>query len=95
MLLILSEPVCPRLPGQLPQVALGSMTTVLTVIVTGLFLRWDKLRFRDIGAAPARQSMIRMLVGFAVGLLLVALQTRFVMVAGHVHWVRTSSSSKS
>jgi hypothetical protein len=30
-----------------------------------------------------------MLVGFALGLLLVALQTCFVMLAGHVHWVRT------
>ena len=30
-----------------------------------------------------------MIVGFAFGLLLVALQTCFVMLAGHVHWVRT------
>jgi hypothetical protein len=32
-----------------------------------------------------------MLVGFALGLLLVALQTGFVRLAGHVHWVRTPS----
>jgi len=32
-----------------------------------------------------------MLGGFALGLLLVAFQTCFVMLAGHVHWVRTSS----
>ncbi len=32
-----------------------------------------------------------MLVGFALGLLLVTLQTCFVMLAGHVRWVRTSS----
>jgi hypothetical protein len=32
-----------------------------------------------------------MLVAFALGLLLVALQTCFVMLAGHVHWVRTPS----
>jgi membrane protease YdiL (CAAX protease family) len=90
LLLILAGSFCSRLlPGQFSQVVLGSVTTVATVIVTGLFLRWDKLRFRDVGAAPDRQSAIRMLVGFALGLLLVALQTCFVMLAGHVHWVRT------
>ena len=91
LLLTLAGPLCSRLSGQLSQVALGSITTVATVIVTGLFLRWDKLRFRDVGAAPDRQSTIRMLVGFALGLLLVALQTCFVMLAGHVQWVRTPS----
>jgi hypothetical protein len=80
-----------RLPGQWSQVVLGSMTTVATVIVTALFLRWDKLRFKDIGAAPDRQSAIRMLAGFATGLLLVALQTYFVLLAGHVYWVRVPS----
>ena len=93
LLLILAGPFCSRLPGQLSQVALGSITTVATVMVTGLFLRWDKLRFSDVGAAPTRQSMIRMLVAFAIGLLLVALQTCFVMLTGHVHWVRNSSIS--
>lgn len=91
LLLILAGPFCSRLPGQFSQVALGSITTVATVIVTGLFLRWDKLRFRDVGAAPDRLSAIRTLVGFALGLLLVAFQTCFVRLAGHVHWVRTPS----
>lgn len=91
LLLILAGPLCSRLPGQLSQVVLGSITTGATVIVTSLFLRWDKLRFSDVGAAPDRQSTIRMLVGFALGLLLVAVQTCFVMLAGHVQWVRTPS----
>jgi hypothetical protein len=91
LLLILAGPLCSRVHGQWSQVALGSMTTVATVIVTGLFLRWDKLRFRDVGAAPDRLSAVRMLAGFALGLLLVALQTCFVILAGHVHWVRTAS----
>ncbi len=91
LLLILAGPLCSRLPGQWSQVALGSITTVGTVIVTGLFLRWDKLRFRDVGAAPDRLSAVRVPAGFAIGLLLVALQTGFVMLAGHVHWVRTPS----
>ncbi len=91
LLLILAGPLCSRLPGQWSQVALGLITTIATVIVTALFLRWDKLRFRDVGAAPDRLSAVRMLIGFAIGLLLVALQTGFGMLAGHVHWVRASS----
>lgn len=90
-LLALAAPCCSRLPGQLSQVALGSITTVATFIVTGLFLRWDKLRLRDVGVAPNPQSMSRAIVGFAFGLLLVGIQTWFVSLAGHVHWVRTSS----
>lgn len=35
--------------------------------------------------------MSRAIVGFAFGLLLVGIQTWFVSLAGHVHWVRTSS----
>lgn len=92
LLLILAGPLCSRLPGQLSQVALGSITTVATVIVTGLFLRWEKLHFRDAGAAPDRLSPIRLLAGFALGLLLVVLQTWFVMLAGHVRWVRVPSA---
>jgi membrane protease YdiL (CAAX protease family) len=91
LLLTLAGPLCSRLPGQLSQVVLGSITTGATVIVTGLFLRWDKLRFSDVGAAPDRQSAIRMLAGFALGVLLVALQTCVVALAGHVQWVRTPS----
>lgn len=91
LLLILAGPFCSRLPGQFSQVALGSITTVATLIMTGLFLRWDKLRFSDVGAAPGGESAIRTLVGFALGLVLVALQTCFVILAGHVHWLRTPS----
>jgi membrane protease YdiL (CAAX protease family) len=91
LLLTLAGPLCSRFPRQLSQLVLGSITTVATVIVTGLFLRWDKLRFGDVGAALDSHSVIRMFVGFALGLLLVALQTCFVMLVGHVHWVRTPS----
>ncbi|WP_188554959.1 CPBP family intramembrane glutamic endopeptidase [Edaphobacter dinghuensis] len=91
VLLALAAPCCSRLPGQLSQVVLGSITTVATFIVTGLFLRWDKLRLRDVGVAPNAQSMSRAIAGFAFGVLLVGIQTWFVSLGGHVHWVRTSS----
>jgi hypothetical protein len=35
--------------------------------------------------------MSRAIVGFALGLLLVGIQTCFVRLVGHVHWVRTAS----
>ncbi|HEX5235523.1 MAG TPA: CPBP family intramembrane glutamic endopeptidase [Silvibacterium sp.] len=73
------------------QVALGSTTTVATFMVTWLFLRWDKLGLGDVGAALGLHSMSRATVGFALGLLLVGIQTCLVRLAGHVHWVRTPS----
>ena len=90
-LLAVAAPFCSRLPGQVSRVALGSITTIATLSVSWLFLRWDKLRLRDIGAAPNLQSMSRAIVGFALGLLLVGTQTCLVGLAGHVHWVRTPS----
>ncbi len=90
-LLAVAAPFCSRLPGQVSHVALGSTTTVATFLVSWLFVRWDKLRLRDIGAAPNLQSMGRAIVGFALGLLLVGTQTCFVRLVGHVHWVRTPS----
>jgi hypothetical protein len=90
-LLALAGPFCSKLPGRLSQIALGSTTTAATLVVTWLFLRWEKLRWSDIGAAPNLQSMSRAVAGFALGLLLVGAQTCFVRLAGHVHWVRTPS----
>lgn len=88
-LLALSAPLYSKLPGQLSQIALGSTTTAATFLVTWLFLLWDKLRLRDVGAAPDLQSISRAIVGFALGLLLVGIQTYLVRLGGHVHWVRT------
>ena len=90
-LLAVAAPLCSRLPVRLSQIGLGSTTTVATFLVSWLFLRWDKLRLRDIGVAPNAQSLSRTMVGFALGLLLVGTQTCLVRLGGHVHWVRGPS----
>jgi hypothetical protein len=91
-LLVAAGSICSKLPRQVSQVALGSITSVATLIVTWLFIRWDKLRLRDVGAFPNVRSMSRAIVGFAIGLLLVGAQTCFVLLGGHVQWVRGPSA---
>jgi hypothetical protein len=91
LLLAVAAPFCSRLPGQAAQVALGSTTTAATFLLTWLFVRWEKLRLRDVGAEASRQSLRRAVIGFAIGLLLVGIQTWLVRLGGHVHWVRTPS----
>ena len=56
--------------------------------LTLLFVRWDGLRLRDIGASPDRRSPMRFFFGFAIGLLLIAAHSAVLWGAGHVRWVR-------
>jgi membrane protease YdiL (CAAX protease family) len=51
-----------------------------------------RLCLADVGVAPTRRSMIRLIVGFSLGIVLVVLRTSFVSLAGHVQWVRTSEA---
>lgn len=81
-----------RLPGQWSAVAVGGATSAAMVAVTIIFVRWDRLRLADVGAALSHRSLQRLLAGFGLGLSLVAAQTFLVSAAGHVRWVRSSAS---
>ena len=58
-------------------------------MLTALFVRWDGLRLRDVGAAINSKSPLRFFFGFLIGLLLVALHASIVTFAGNVRWVRS------
>jgi hypothetical protein len=58
-----------------------------------LFVRWDKLHLRDVGAMPNGNSLVLVIIGFACGLLLVALHSILVGIAGHTHWVRAAGTT--
>jgi uncharacterized protein len=79
----------PRLPGQWSQVALGASTSLVTFAMTVLFVRWDRLDLKDVGAAIASRSWMRLAIGFLIGLGLVGLQACIVGLVGHVRWVRS------
>lgn len=65
----------------------GVITSVLTFLLTLLFVRWDGLRICDVGAGPCAKSATRMVFGFAVGIAILLLQELFLWAGGHTHWV--------
>lgn len=64
----------------------GAITSVVTLLLTFLFVRWDGLRLRDVGTSPNVKSGFRLIFGFIVGIAIVLLQEIFLYSGGHVHW---------
>ena len=75
------------------ELLIGAITSVGCFALTLEFTRWDGLRLRDVGAMPNNKSLAFLAIGFALGLLLVALHSLLVSTAGGVVWVRTSNPS--
>jgi membrane protease YdiL (CAAX protease family) len=90
IILMAANPFTPHLAEQWPTAIVGTVTGFATLGLSLLFLRWDGLRLADVGAAPRRRSLVRMALGFLVGLLLVAMQMGLVTLEGHLRWVRSS-----
>lgn len=91
VLLTSIAPIERQLPGLPAGLFIGLVTSVGTLILTILFVRWDGLALRDVGAAIGRQSPLRFAIGFLLGLLLVGLHTSIVAISGDVRWVRIES----
>jgi membrane protease YdiL (CAAX protease family) len=76
-------------PGPGQALAIGFVASLGSLALTVLFVRWDGLRLRDVGAMPIGKSPGHFAVGFMLGLSLVALHSYLVDIAGHVRWTRT------
>ena len=75
-------------PGVSPALFIGFAASVGAFGLTMLFVWWDGLRLGDVGARFTRDSAQRLLVGLALGALLVALHTGLVSLAGYTTWER-------
>ena len=89
VLLASMTPIERRFPGLPPGLLIGAVTSVGTWALTAVFVRWDGIRLRDVGAAIGGTSPLRFAIGFTLGLLLVALHTSIVGSAANVRWVRS------
>lgn len=67
----------------------GAITSLGTLILTAVFVRWEGLRLVDVGAAIGKGSGLRFVAGFLVGLLLVVLHVSIEGFVGGLRWVRT------
>jgi uncharacterized protein len=74
---------------------LGAVTAIATLILTLIFLRWEKPRPADIGTAFRSQSILRLALGFATGTLIVALESFLIVLICHVRWRRTPDVNRS
>ena len=95
VLLAAAGPAAVGLHLSSPTLAVGAITTAGTLLLTFAFVRWDGISLRNVGAAPGTQTIPRFLIGFAIGLLLVALHLSIEAVAGHMSWSRSSGVSGS
>jgi hypothetical protein len=70
--LAVASPLVPKLPGMWSEFCLGTVASLAAFGLTILFVRWDGLQLNDIGASPDSRTPLRLLVGFLIGLILVA-----------------------
>ena len=90
-LLAAVAPIERRLGGLPTGLVTGALTSLGTLLLTALFVRWERIRLRDVGAAIDRRTPHRFATGLAIGLLLVAISSGIVLLAGtHTRWVRTN-----
>ncbi len=69
-----------------------SAAAVGTYLLTWLFVRWDGLRLRDVGVTLNGWSVPRFVVGFLIGMAMVAVQVGVLLATGHVRWERVVST---
>ncbi len=77
-------PLVKQLP-KLPSLLLLSTTAaVATFLLTIVFVRWERLRLREVGVVLNRNTFSGVFIGFTVGLVLPLLKAVLVMLTGHV-----------
>lgn len=86
LLLIFIAPVAKKTAPLTGILETGILASVLTFLLTVLFVRWDHLPLRDVGTALTSRSASRLAFGFTIGIALVLLQAFFLYAGGHIHW---------
>ena len=93
LILIFAGPLTKTVSAQTGPLLVGAITSALTLSLTLLFVRWDHLRLRDVGAALSNRTAPHLLLGLAIGATLVAVQNLAICAGGHAHWGIDSSHS--
>lgn len=91
VVLALSSAVAGR--GESAAIISGALTVPLTFGLTLLFIRWEGRKAVEFGLQLTRETMLRLGAGLLLGLVLIAVQTLIIALAGGVHWVATSRAS--
>lgn len=87
LLLAGSGPVSAALPSSWRQVMFGTVVSLGVFAMTVLLLWREKLALKDVGADLNRRSPTKFVIGFRIGLALVALNAAAISLATEVSWV--------
>jgi membrane protease YdiL (CAAX protease family) len=77
-------PLAKSLPKPWSEIVPIAMAALVTSGLTIIFVRWEKLKPKDVGILPDKNSFSMAFIGFVVGLLMPCLQVALVMLTGHV-----------
>lgn len=89
----IAAPVTKSLPKPWSSILSVTIALLFTLGLTILFVRWEKLSLRAVGVVPGRSSLLRVVIGFLIGLLFPALQAALVLLAGHTRLVISADLS--
>lgn len=95
VILIIAGPLTKIVSPESAPLVVGTITSVLTLLLTILFVRWDGLTLRDVGASLSTHTPSRFLVGFVVGITIVGLQDLIIYAGGHTHWIANNAHHPS
>lgn len=90
-----AAPLAKRVPAFPAELVIGMGTSVWTFALTVLFVRWERLRLRDVGAALSYWSVPRALLGFLLGVGLLTAWAIGSAAAGPVSWKFSNDSGLS
>lgn len=86
LILIVASRLARSVSAEATPVLVGALASPLTFLLTLLFVRWDVVRLSDVGVGITKRTAPRLLLGFFVGVAIVALQDLVIYCGGHTHW---------
>ena len=88
LVLVASSALTGTIPAPWRDLLLAASAAVGTLALTLLFVRWDHVTVRDVGAAIISGSSVRFALGFLIGIALVACYATLTALDGHILWIR-------
>jgi uncharacterized protein len=95
VILIIAGPLTRAVAPEVGPLIVGTITSFFTLLLTILFVRWDGLALRDVGASFRAHTPSRILFGLIVGTSIVALQDFIIYAGGHTHWIANDAHHQS